>query len=115
MLELVSYDCEAREEYPRSYFTKSTVRHEVEDAAQALLAIRVGEMQIIRASLPADTDFKEQDDMILADLRNKLAGEYIIARVAVDFKSEVSPGGIRVTMLEGTLVHRAPPLILTQY
>lgn len=104
MLELIAYDCDDCAEYDRSFYSKSAVVTEIEAAAQTLLAARLEEIKDVRAALPADSDFAEQDRLLLADLRNKVAGEYLLARVSVDFKSDTSNGGIKFTQFEG-MVH----------
>ena len=103
MLELIAYDCDSCAEYDRSFYSKSAVMGEVEAAAQALLVARLEEIKDIRAALPADTDFAEQDRLLLTDLRNKVAGEYILARVSIDFMSDTNAGGIKFTQLEGSI------------
>lgn len=101
IIELISYDCSMSEEYERKFFLKSIIVKEVQLATEKLLSLRLAEIAVTRKALPPDSDFSSQDEIIRTDIQNKLAGEYIVARLSVDFKSESSPGDIRVAMLEG--------------
>jgi hypothetical protein len=96
-IEFIAYDYDLNLEFEHVYLSKMALLTKLEVKAQEQFAEKLRELIVIREKLPPNTDYTDQDALLLKDIRFKLIGEYLVSHAVVI--PEGQPPG-RVILIE---------------